>query len=201
MAIVSPTRIGNMALSHIGVSSTIESLTENIPEATQLNLWYDFSREQALEILDWNFARKRQTLALHSDDAPDGVWTFRYQYPADALKVRRMVNPAGKTADAVPFEIENSDDGTEKTIVTNLEDAVAAYTFNLSSTALFSPMFIEAMSFLLASHIAFPLTGSPEIKKEMLQTYVALVRVAQTYNALEGQADAPRDAEHIRDRA
>lgn len=201
MAIISPVRIGNMALSHIGVSSTIESLTENIPEATQINLWYDFSREQALEILDWNFARKRQTLALHSDDPPEDVWTFRYQYPADALKIRRMVNPAGKTVDAVPYEIENSDDGSEKTILTNLEDAVSVYTFNLNSTALFSPLFIEALSFLLAHHIAFPLTGSPEIKKEMLQTYVALVRVAQTYNALEGQADPPRDAEHIRDRA
>ncbi len=201
MAIVSSVRIGNMALSHIGVSSTIESLTENIPEANQINLWYEFSREQALEMLDWTFARKRQTLALHNDDAPEDVWTFRYQYPADAIKIRSLVNPAGKLADASPFDIEMSDDGTEKTILTNIEDAVAVYTFNTQAVTLFPPMFIEALSFLLASHIAFPLTGSPEIKKEMLQTYIALLRVAQAYNALEGQADAPRDAEHIRDRA
>ncbi len=201
MAIVSPTRIGNMALSHIGVSSVIESLTENVPEANQINLWYGFSREQALEILDWTFARRRQTLALHSDDAPEDVWTFRYQYPADAIKIRSLVNPAGKLADASPFEIEMSDDGTEKTILTNIEDAVAVYTFNTQATTLFSPLFIEALSYLLAHHISFPLTGSPEIKKEMLQTYIALVRVAQTYNALEVQADPPRDAEHSRDRA
>ncbi len=201
MAIVSPVRIGNMALSHIGVSGVIESLTENVPEANQINLWYGFSREQALEILDWTFARKRQILALHNDDAPAGIWTFRYQYPADAIKIRSLVNPAGKLANASPFEIEMSNDGSEKTILTNIEDAVAVYTFNTQSTSLFSPMFIEALSYLLAHHISFPLTGSPEIKKEMLQTYIALVRVAQTYNALEGQADPPRDAEHIRDRA
>ena len=201
MAIVSPTRIGNMALSHIGVSGTIESLTEDVPEASQINLWYDFSREQALSTLDWNFAIKGQTLALHSDDAPTDIWDFRYQYPADALKVRRLVNPSGKLADASPFEIENSVDGSEKTIVTDVEDAVAVYTFNLSSTALFSPLFIEALSYLLAHHISFPLTGSPEIKKEMLQTYIALVRVAQAYNANERQDDPPRDAQHIRDRA
>ena len=201
MAIVNPVKIGNMALSHVGVSSTIESLTENSVEAAQISLWYDFSREQALEMLDWNFARKRQTLASHADDpADDGVWAFRYQYPADALMARTLVNPAGPDADAIPFEVENSEDGSDKSILTDLDEAVLVYTFNLQDTGLFSPMFIEALSYLMAHHIAFALTGDRALKGEMLQTYIALLRVAQTYNANEGQAAPPRDAESIRAR-
>ena len=200
MATINPVKIGNMALSHVGVSSSIESFAEDSVEAGQINLWYDFSREQALEMLDWNFARKRQTLATHSDDPPDGVWTFRYQYPADSIKARTLVNPSGKDANAVPFEVENSEDGTTKTILTDLDAAVLVYTFNLQDTSLSSPMFVEALSFLLAHHIAFTLTGNPEIKKEMLQTYIGIMRVAQAYVANEGQAAPPRDAEHIRDR-
>ncbi len=199
MATVSPVKIGNMALSHVGVSTVIETLSEDIVEANQVRLWYDFSREQALEMLDWNFARKRQTLASHADDpSDDGVWGFRYQYPADALKARTLVNPAGKEADAIPFEVENSS-GT-RSILTDLDEAVLVYTFKLHDTSLFSPMFIEALSYLLAHHIAFALTGNPELKKEMLQTYIGILRVAQTYTANEGQAAPPRDAEHIRDR-
>lgn len=198
MATINPVKIGNMALSHVGVSSFIETLSEDSVEANQISLWYDFSREQALEMLDWNFARKRQTLATHSDDPPDGVWSYRYQYPADALKVRTLVNPAGKDADAIPFEIENSEDGSNKTILTDLDEAVVVYTFKLQDTSLFSPMFVEALSFLLAHHIAFALTGNPETKKELLQAYFSITRVAQAYIANEGQAAPPRDAEHVR---
>jgi len=108
MAVISVVKICNMALSNIGAKSTIESITENTPEAKRCNLWYDFSRLQTLEIFDWNFAQKRLTLALHSDVAPDGVWTFRYQYPSDGANIRFLQNPAGETADAIPFTIELS---------------------------------------------------------------------------------------------
>ncbi len=148
MVSISPVRIGNMALSHIGTTATIEAFTENSVEARQINLWYDFSRQQALEAMDWNFARKRQFLALHSDDPPTYDWLYRYQYPSGALVIRRLVNPLGLEANVVPFRVENSSDGETKTVLTNLEDAEAEYTFDLTSTSLFSPLFVEALSFL-----------------------------------------------------
>lgn len=197
---VSAVTIGNMALSHIGATSSIESLSENSAEASQVNLWYDYSREQSLEANDWSFARKRQDLALHSDAAPEPEWGFRYQYPVDALAIRLIVNPAGKMVDAVPFTSETSLDGLTKTILTNMEDAEAVYTFDQQLPSLFTNMFIEALSYLLAHHISYSLTGNAAIKEDMLRIYVALLRIAEAQNANEGVGDKPREAEWIRDR-
>lgn len=199
MASISPVKIGNMALSHIGASSSVESFTENSSEAKQLKLWYDFSRRQALEALDWNFARKRQVLASHSDDAP-GTWLYRYQYPTDCLSIREIENPYGKGADAVAFEIESSEDGGTKTILTDLSPATAIYTFDCTSTNLYSSMFIEALSYLLAHHISFSLNGKKDLKLTMLETYVGVLRLASAQNANERVDEPPRDAEWIRDR-
>ena len=88
MAFITDTGIANMALSHVGAESDIESLTEKTAEAIQCNLWYNFSRQQILEIYDWSFARRRLGLAPHDDTISEtstdpwaGVWSFRYQYP------------------------------------------------------------------------------------------------------------------------
>jgi hypothetical protein len=200
MVSISPVRIGNMALSHIGAGSTIESMSEQSVEARQINLWYDFSRRQALEGIDWSFARKRLALSLHNDPAPELEWSYRYQYPADAVIIRRLVNPLGKQANAVPYRVENSDDGQTMTILTNMPEAVAEYTFDLTATSLFSPMFIEALSYLLAHHIAFTLTGKMDLSANMLQMYVAIMRMAAANNGNEEVDVEPRDAEWIRSR-
>lgn len=189
-----------MALSHIGTTATIEDFDEASIEAKQIKLWYDFSRLQVLEALDWNFARKRLVLAEHSDAAPIPEWQYRYQYPADCVVLRKLVSPYGKTANVVPFKVENSLDGTVKTIVTDLETASADYTFDLSATSLFSPMFIEALSYLLASHIAYPIRGDLKIAQNCFSTFLMTLRLAEASNANEQGQEEPRDAEWIRAR-
>lgn len=198
---VSPVLIGNMALSLIGANSTIESLTENSAAAKQVNTWYGPARRQSLAAFDWNFARKRLTLALHGDDAPSGDWAYRYQYPSDCLVMRKLVNPAGWTADAVPFQIENSDDGTSKSILTNLNSAVGVYTFDLTDTTLFTEFFVELLAYNLASKIAFNLTKKVQMTQLMSDNYRGLLAAAPAQNANEGVKRGPRDAEWIRVRS
>ena len=200
MVTISAVRIANMALSHIGARSSIESLDESSPEAKQCKLWYDYSRQQALASYDWSFARKRQALAVHADDPPEGVWNYRYVYPSDCLKAQHIVNLAGPTADAVPYNVEASDDGETKTILTDTEDAVLVYTFDQTSTAMFTPLFIEMLSHLLAHHIAFSLTGKKEIRTLELQIYNSLVNAAPAQDANEKVEAPPREAEWIRGR-
>ena len=68
MPVIGEVTIARMALSHIGASS-IESLSEDSAEAKEANTWYAVSRQTALEAFNWNFARKRQLLAVHGDAA------------------------------------------------------------------------------------------------------------------------------------
>ncbi len=199
MTHISETKIANLALSHIGQRSTIESLEEESAEAGECDLWYDFSRTEALKAFNWTFARKRITLALHGDAAPD-EWGFRYQYPADCLVVRLVPNPAGPNADAVPYEVEISGDNT-KSILTNLESATAIYTFNQQTTEFFTPFFIKVLSYLLASYIAFALTGKRSLRADMVTKFDSEILKAPAHDANEGQKAPAREAEWIRARA
>lgn len=213
MALVNPVSIGRLALSHIGARANLESLDEKSPQAFQLKQWYDLARQQTLESFDWNFARVRRQLALHGDDPPNGQWAFRYRIPNDVLVVRRLQNPftnvhgttfpnewlGGFGTDNVPFEIEQSTDGS-RSIVTNLEQARIIGTKDETLTTLFPPTFVQALSHMLASHIAMALTGKRSIKEAQLQMFFAMLVQAQAQDANQHAERPPREADWIRGR-
>jgi hypothetical protein len=191
-------QIGNLALVNIGSRSSIESFDEQSIEAKRIKQWYDECREAVLEAMDWNFARKRLTLSLSITDAPEGVWTYRYDYPSDCIAARKLQNPLGPDADAVPFEIELDSDTGLKSILTDLEEAKLVYTKNITSTFLFSPYFDHALAAFLAFNIAFPLTGKTSIVEAMGKKYQYMISMAEGNNANEGVGRKPREAEWIR---
>jgi hypothetical protein len=203
---ISNVTIANMALSHIGARSAIQSLTEDSTEASQANMWYEYSLKQALEAYDWAFARKRVALALIenvSDDSTDNAyyeWVYRYQYPSDCLVMRKISNPAGKRADAVPFEVETTEDNESRSIFTDMEDAIGVYTFFNETPSTYSSHFVDTLASLLAHRMAFSITGSRTITNDMLQLYQAMIRVAPAVDANERMDDPPRDADWIRAR-
>jgi len=201
MAAVSKVLIANMALSNIGAKSNIESLTEDSAEANACNLWYDWSRIQTLEAFNWSFARRSVALTTHNDDAPTKRWAYRYVYPSACVCIREIENPAGPLADPVAYGLELGDDGDTKTIVTDLVEAVALYTFDLETTGLFSAHFIDALAAKLAARIAFSLTGDKETVAGMQNLFGALIVQAPVFNASEKQERKPREAEHIRARS
>ena len=191
--------ISNMAISHVGANSTIESLTEDSPEAKAANIWYNPARRQTLKAYNWNFARKRQTLAAHGDAPPLDRWAYRYRYPADALAIRELENPGGRDADAVPYTVEMSDDGT-KSILTNMQTAKAVYTFDQQSAALFSENFVSILARLMAHYIAPALTGKRRIAELQLNIWQQMITFLPAQDANEGMDEPARDAEWVRDR-
>lgn len=199
MASISSVKICNMALAHVGDSATIESLSEASPEAKVCNLWYDWSRLQTIEAHNWTFSRKRKVLAVLETDA-SVEWIYRYGYPSDCVKALLLVNPLGKSADAVPYDVETSDDGQTTTILTNLEEAELLYSFDVTDPVRFSSLFIDALAWRIASRIAFSLTGQAALADAALRSYGQHILMAQTSNANEGQEGPPRDAEWIRGR-
>lgn len=205
-------QICNMALSHVG-AGRIEALTENSAEAVECNTWYDHARLETLEAYDWNFARKRLVLSAHSEDPPDGVWGFRYQYPTDCVRARYMENPTVVhqsivrgvptqlvEPDAIPFVVEMDDDGITKSILTDLDDATLVYTFDQKDTNAFSRAFITTLAYVVASYVAFPLTGKLNIKKEMNFLARLTLQNAAANNHNENVPRAPRESEFIRGR-
>ena len=210
---VSEVSICNMALSKIGASSSIESLTEDSAEAKECNLWYTFSRKQALASNDWSFARRRLTLATHGDDPPDGIWGYRYQYPSDCIQFRKIESPVSGAgvwspeekrlvadADAIPFSIELDEDQDSKSILSNLDNAIGVYTMNLTEVTLFSEFFVTALSTAIAVNVAYALTKKSKLEDKMAQRFQQLILVAQAVDGNEQMESPPREASWHRGR-
>lgn len=190
--------IANMALSYIGARQLINDLNEDSPEAQQVRLWYERCRAQALQAYDWSFARRRVSGEKSLSDPPKYEWEFRYTYPSDALSIRKIENPMGHQADAIPFSIES--DGSSKSIVTNMDDARIVYTYDLTDTSQFPPLFSELLSVGLAARIAFTLTGRAELMQVLNDQYRFLLMSASAHDANEQVGKKPRESEFIRAR-
>lgn len=218
--------ICNMALGHIGRSTTpILALTDPSVEARTCNLWYDIARQELLEAYAWSFGRQRVTLALHSDPPPI-EWSQRYQQPANILSMRGLWNPLanqqtggisagangalfsqgfwngyyGDLSNAVPFERELSLDGSVVTILTNLASAIGVFTFDQQSVSLFSPGFINALAYRLASKMAYPISGKLPLAQELMKESERVASVAAGLDANQDVAEPVRDGYAMRAR-
>ena len=211
---VTAVSIANMALSHLGAASTIESFDELSNEAVQCKLWYDIARKEVLEAFDWSFARKRATLAEHADGPPD-EWAFRYQYPADCIMARSIWNAFGGIGvfglvdatrlsiyqgDVIPFELEASDAGDDLTILTNMEDAILVYTFDQAVPAMFSSHFVKILARNLAAKMAYSITGKQALEDEHFKIAERLIRLAPAYDGNQHGITPPAEATWIRGR-
>lgn len=212
--------ISNFALSHCGRSTApIQSLTENSVEARLCNLWYDQCRRECLEVMDWSFSRRRISLSLDGD-APPAEWTYRYQVPSDMLSHLCLWNPfsgravpsgnfpvgfwsayLGDLTNAIPYALELSLDSTRLTLLTNQANAILVYTADIIDPTLFSSGFVNALSHLLATKIAYAISGKMTVKQDQEKAFAAALANAAANDANQSQPQPPRDGASVRARA
>jgi len=152
--------ICNLALSYVG-DYNITSLSDDDAPSQQCALWYDIARKLTLSSLDWNFARVRGILLAHEDEPPEGEWYYRYIRPTACLKLRFIENLGGLRLPHHPFVIEGD------SILTDIEDAIAVYTADISTTTKFPVEFEQTLAVVLASRLAYPLTKKRTLAVEL----------------------------------
>jgi hypothetical protein len=167
--------ICNVALSLIGVSKQITSITEDTTEATACNLHYDLALSNILEEANWPFAIKRANLALYAGTAPND-WGYQYAYPSDCVRPMLIVDPQQALTYyefllwvqniegryLIPFKVESI--GGDKVIYSDMENACLAYVFLNTDTAKYPQAFSNALAWQLASMIAMSVTGDRAVK-------------------------------------
>lgn len=190
--------ICNMALTHISAKALISNLdTDTSVEAKTCRVFYDECLRFVLSDVDWGFARKRSTLALLGEDAPDD-WDYVYGYPNDCLKAREIFDGSRrKNRLRIPFEISLNEDGTLKTILTDQASAQLRYTRNITDPNLFTPSFAMMMSYYMAYLIAYPLTKKASVTDKQLKDYQAHKVFAEVANAEEEEWDEMPEGEFI----
>ena len=188
MSAVSKAQICNLALAHVKqTATTIANLdTDQGNTAVQCRIHYDVARRFVLADHEWNFATKRVPLA--DLGSPPPLWLYRYDQPSDSLK-NREIERVSKEDDPVPFVVETQENGSGLCILTDRPEARLVYTWDVELPALFSPGFVTAFSWLLASELAPALPGSQKTQEACLTIYRNYLSSGMAVDSGEGQAD------------
>lgn len=181
----------NLALSRLGDSATVTSINppEGSAQAEQAKRFYPIARDTLLELHAWNFATKRIALAETSDTSPD-TWQYTYALPSAYIRALAVYSAqTNSEADSQPFIIEaNSED--QLILFTNVENATIKYIAQITDTTKFTPLFVNALSFMLASFLAGPLIkGDAGMKVSDAMYNKAL----QAFNVAAGKDASARD--------
>ncbi len=178
--------ICNDALGVCGDVANISSINppDTTAQAGHCARFYPRARDQLLEMHPWNFATKRQALALTTETLSQ--WQYVYSLPSDCLRALVVLDPAApddfstpiplygvypypypgqNNIPAVyspqPFVVETDSNGN-KVLYTNQQNASLTYVSAITDTTKFSPLFTEALTILLASKLAGPIIKGVE---------------------------------------
>lgn len=156
--------ICNLAMSRLGDSANISSIDppESSPQAEYCAQFWPIARDAALEAFPWSFATRRVTLAEVATES--SAWAYAYALPSNCLRVLAVQDfESGSdtgidSASAVqqPFVVESLSSGA-MAILTDQAQAAARYVVRVTDSTKYSPMFVDAVAWLLASHLAGPM--------------------------------------------
>lgn len=152
----------NLALGHIGDRATVSSIDppEGSAQADHAAQFWPIARDEALAEFDWRFASTTTSLAALDDSLQnDPRWTYAYGLPADFLVARALVNETGSIFMLEPDD-PNYDTGTladgTPVFFSQYTDQALRYTRRVSDPSRYSPKFVTAISYLMASYLAGP---------------------------------------------
>lgn len=172
---MSSINIYNSALVKLD-TDTISSFSESKKAARLGNVLYDLKRKQLLEAHYWDFATKKVSFSKLSS-TPEYDFTAEFSLPSDFIRMRRL------QYSNIRYKIIGA------TIQASATSLKGEYIYDVTDTSLFSPTFKEALAYLLASEIAWPLIQSMSKAEEMKQKYDDILRDARFIDATQGTRD------------
>lgn len=199
--------ICNLALGHLGDTATVASINppEGSAQSEHCARFYPVARDALLEMHPWGFATKRVNMSQLTSIWPE--WQYCYAVPSDAVNLLAVMPPNASDDYSVPIQAlyningapipmagqyqpqpytaETLEDGTS-VIYTNQEEAMLRYTALVTDPTKFSPLFVETLSYLLASKLAGPIIKGEDgraVGKDMLATAMAFLSKAEISDA------------------
>lgn len=170
--------ICNLALSHIGDAAEVVSIDppDGTMQAALCCKFYPAARDAILELQNWGFATRRVDLPLKAFTVPE--WQYAYGLPQDAIAPLEVYASdagadystslilAGTTPGAVnsgvaiytpqEFVCEIGEDDSQ-VLYTNVANAALRYCYRVTDPQRFPGLFVQALSWLLASQLAGPI--------------------------------------------
>lgn len=207
----------NLALAHVGASAYIQNLdTDASNEAIIARNFYYTCRDEVLCEFAWPFATKFAQLAQVGAQYPTSEWTYTYRYPSDCLMIRRICSGirTDNRQSRVTYKIGSDAQGLliytdwqaqaqstanppSPALIPDIE-----YTYRAYNPTLWSPLFIQALSFKLAYFMAPQLAkgDSMNVAAKMMAGYKEAMSSAKAQAANEEQPDLTPESEFVRAR-
>jgi hypothetical protein len=188
---ISEVSIANAALSKLGSSRKLESLTQNDPNARTMNASFTRIRDALLRRYTWGFSIRRASIAA---DGTQTVWGShnRYSLPNDFLRLTRD----NETGQAVDWRIEGGDEGDGSFIISDDDSPLEIrYVARVEDPNAFDSLFVEAFASWLAHDACKEITGSTDLKRNLKQDLDDAIADATRVGAIEKPAEeAPSDS-------
>lgn len=184
------TDIANMAVGHVGDDTVLVNIippnVDRSAVAGHCARYYAIARRQLIEMFPWRFATLR--VQLSETDNLSTVWGYAYTLPSDSIHVVKVLSGGSfQPTDSLyseqggsQFDIQNG------VLYTNEPEAWLLYRRDVTDPTKFTPSFVIALSYTLASFIAGPIVrGTEGIKlgQSLRDTGIALGRVGATLDA------------------
>jgi hypothetical protein len=190
----SPEDICNAALAQIGYKRRIGSLYDGSEAAAIALDIYSQARDAKLRSFPWGFAERQATLTLLKTAPVGGYspvtpWTsanplqpfiYEYSYPQDMLELRALRGTGGQIPNFDPrpklWRIANDTVAAvqQKVILSNLANAAAIYTGQVTDPTLWEPAFtdgfIATLGKLLSAGLASVDMTKMEAQEEAVET-------------------------------
>lgn len=193
---ISEVDIGNMALVHLGIKP-ITSLTEASKPAQTIKLIFSSIRDAVLRAHFWNFASKTELLVSISGEKLVG-WQYLYAQPPQCLCIRKVFDDVSvPNPPAAEYKSALSPNSNQRAIAANINPAYIEYTLQVVDPNLFDSAYVMALSRLLASEMAQPLTGDKTLSQENLKIYGLLIDEARRANATESNVKPNKTSAYI----
>lgn len=215
----SAAEICNKALARIGVKIYIDDLvSDQTQEAETCNIFYEDARDSLLAEFPWAFAKRRAVLALTAETRSGWVYAFAmpsdcirplYIYPSSLESVEVAasnpdvlsgvwVNPRTPRADQrIPYDIEASASADSQLILCDYQTPELVYVSRITDVTKFPFLFSDALSWLLASELALPLTAKQGLEAQMRQRFYQILEQARAQSLESVQEDVAPDSEFI----
>ena len=172
--------IANRAIQALGSSETIESLSQDSPNARSMNRVYEPRRQALLRKHRWSFAIQRASVAA---DATDTTWgeLNRFYMPNDFLRLLRDKDMPDIRKD---WKIEG--DATGMHVVTaDASPLQFRYIADVTDPSRMDALFREVLALDMAVQTCQEVTGSTTKKDDIEEDLAGLLADAKAVGAIE----------------
>lgn len=184
------TDIANMALGLLK-QKEIGDIDADTTLAGNIRRNFDITRNSILELADWDFARRRASLAANAT-APAFGFKYAYGLPSDCVRLLPVTLDGSLKGRAVPYEKEGTD------VLCDLKAPLKIrYIAEVENYTLWPATAIDLFSTRLAMKMAHWITGKTSYYDIAAKAHKDALNTALLSNAVQGSEPEPEYSEFV----